>query len=293
MQDKKRIAVYRRDFLDASIEYADQLRVRKRPDVDDFAQKVVEDCGKLVVVRNHLLDWVLLESETAEHEEFLDSLINTLERLRELKARPVEVTSWNRSWFKAHELFVYETFLYLVAGLLKTNGFEYLHEVFASHYLAPATERGGEVLFDTFDVFYAHTDVLNEALAEKGKRYLSPAAELLKRQANRSDISFANLMEADLLILMMALVNPDARWYPQTLHYARYADRFPLFMRASRHRDFMKIARITGVEKVEKLRHLVKAGFDRLGVNQWHDLLFLSDIDLWQAMNMDQLDTLV
>lgn len=156
LQGKKGLSSYRRDFLNTCVNYADSLRVRQRPEVESLGEKIIEDCGKLTHVRDHIIDWVLLESEANPSEEFSEALIELLERLRELKARPPEVNSWNDVWFEAHGLFVYETFLYIVAAPLKTRCFDDLHNIFHSHYLLPSTERYGEERFDQFDGFYAY-----------------------------------------------------------------------------------------------------------------------------------------
>ena len=62
----------------------------------------------------------------------------------------------------------------------------------------------------------------------------------MKRQAQRADIPFVNVIQADLLVLLMAVITPDIRWYPQTLHYARYAQEFPFFVCAIQHKNFKK-----------------------------------------------------
>jgi hypothetical protein len=88
LQDKKGLSIYRRDFLSAYIDYADALRVRERPDVASLGQKILEDCGKLKQVRNHIVDWILFESEASPTDEFCQTLVSFLEDLRELKSRP-------------------------------------------------------------------------------------------------------------------------------------------------------------------------------------------------------------
>ena len=212
--------------------------------------------------------------------------------MRELKSRPPEVNSWQDTWFEAHGLFVYETFLYIVAALLKTSAFPDLNNIFTSHYLAPSTERYGEVRFGKFDAFYTSSATLNAVLATEGQRFYSPAAELVKRQAQRADIPFADLIQADLLVLLMALITPDISWYPQTLHYVRYSNEFPFFMRATQHKNFKKLSIITGIDNADKLRQVVKDGCERLQVNKWHDLLFWSHVNFLNAMNLDKLDTI-
>ncbi len=290
LQGKKGLRLYRKDFLDSCFEYADQLRVRERPDVENLGNKILEDCGKLVQVRDHIIDWVLLESEADPSEDFSETLIEVLERLRELKARPTEVTSWSDAWFDAHKLFVYETFLYIIAALLKSRAFEVLHNVFASHYMIPATENYGEGKFTRFHDFWAYSDILNPVLAPEGQRLYSPAAELIRRQAQRPDLPFREIIQAELLVLLMALITPNARWYPQTLHYASFSGSFPFFLRASQHKNFEKLATVTGIKDVEELKKAVQAGHERLKVNEWHN--FHCNPNFWHSMNMDALDTL-
>lgn len=289
LQNKKGLSIHRRDFLSACTAYADSLRVRERPDVNSLGKRVLEDFAKLKHVRNHIVDWVLLESEASPSDDFCDALLSFLEELRELKSRPAEVDTWSDTWFEAHSLFVYETFLYVVAALLKTNAYHILHEVFTSHYLLPTTERYGEDKFDTFDCFYGSSETLQTELAPEGRRLYSPAAELIKRQAEREDLPFAAVIEAELLILLMAFLIPNARWYPQTLHYSSYSREFPFFVRATQHKHFLKLATITGISDANQLREAVREGQKRLDVSRWHDFHF--NDSFWSSMNMDNLDT--
>ena len=253
LEGKKGTAIYRKAFLDTCIEYADTLRVRERPQVDSLGEQVLEDCGKLKHIRNHFIDWVLLEAEAAPGKDLAETLLSLLERLLELKARPSEINQWSDTWFEAHSVFVYETFLYIIAALLKTNSFQLLHEVFNSHYLLPETIRRGDKHFDRFGAFYGSSGTLQNVLAPEGRRLCSPAAELIKRQAEREDITFGAVMEAELLILLMAFITPGVRWYPQTLHYESYMHAPPFFLRASQHKYFTKLAAITGIQDASAL----------------------------------------
>ena len=64
----------------------------------------------------------------------------------------------------------YETFLYVVAALMKTGSYKVLHEIFTSHYLRPKSERYGEDKFDNFGCFYGYSETLQTVLAPKGQR---------------------------------------------------------------------------------------------------------------------------
>jgi hypothetical protein len=290
IQEKRGLKFYRQDFLDACCNYADALRIRERPDVTNMGQRVLEDCGKLKLVRDQIVDWVVLESGVNPSDNFGEALVSVLERLLELKSRPSEVNSWNDVWFEAHRVFVYETFLYIVAALLKTDSFGSLRLILTSHYLLPETEASGANHFNTFDAFYGYSESL-QILAPEGRKLHAPAAELIKRHADRTDLPFTAVMQAELLVLMMAFITNGCWWFPQTLHYSSRAGAFPFFVRAARHRDFQKLARITGVDSGDELRAAVKAGHDKLGVDRWHNF-WMGDRSFWGSMNMDALDTL-
>lgn len=291
LQGKSGIKSYRRDFLDACFEYADALRIRERPSGNLMSgEKVLEDVNKLKAIRDHITDWVLLESESSNNSEFTDSLIESLEKLKELKSRPPEISQWNDTYFEAHSIFVYETFLYIVAALIKTRGYELLHEIFSTHYLMPSTERYDKK-FSRFDDFYGYSDTLQSVLAPQGQKLYSPAGELIKRNADRTDLPLYDLIQADLLVLLMTMIDEqDLRWFPQTYYYAGYTKEFPLFIRATQHKYFQKLSVITGIDNADKLRERVKTGYERLNVSGWYNFRFGSNF--WTALNMDQLDTL-
>jgi hypothetical protein len=290
LQNAKGLNIYRREFLSACVGYADTLRIREKPGATSFGAKILEDSGNLKNIRNQLIDWVLLESDVATTNDFRDSLLELLEELLELKSRPPELSAWNDAWFDAHSVFVYETFLYIIAALLKNRSHDVLCEIFTSHYLRPQTERYNEHKFQNFGGFYGHSEILEPVLAPEGKKLFSPAAELIKRQADREDIPFSAVMEAELLVLLMALVTPGVRWYPQTLFYSSRSE-FPFFIRATQHKHFLNLAAITGITSADALREAVKVGQERLEVSRWHNFS-MGPYSFWDNMNMEMLDSL-
>ena len=291
LQEKKGIIeISRRDFLDECVGYANKMRVRD-PMVDSVGDKVLETADTLKQVIGPVVDWVLLESRSAEEEAFAEVLIDFLESLRELKSRPVELNGWREGWFDAHVVFVYETFLYIVAALLKTKSYRVLHEVYASRYLRPATDSGGLTELDRFDSFYGHSDVLQSALAPEGRKLHAPAAELVKRHADREDLPFRDIQQAELLTALVSFLTPETYWYPQTLLYwPRYA-KFTFFIKAAQRKHFAKLATITGVNDASKMRSIVKQTVQGDGGGM-QGLWERYRIDIVSLMNLDNLDTI-
>ncbi|MCY4651768.1 MAG: TIR domain-containing protein [Dehalococcoidia bacterium] len=282
----------RSEFLGECIKYADELRFVGSPDESTLRDRVLGDFRKLVVVRNVLTNWIMLEMAGGSQGELATKLTRVLEELLELKVRPAGLQQWIGDRLGVHSAFVYETFLYVVAALIRTGGFDVLRSVFQANYLRPETERYEDVSFGGFGLFHARSNALSEALnTPDGRRYLSPEAELFKRQATRQDITFKGIMEAELLTFMAYLLREGGWWYPGTLHYADHGWVSPLFLRATRHADFLNVGSALGVDDANALRQAVTDGWSEAKLSQYGlSAGFMGDLP--RMMNIDHLDEL-
>ena len=287
------VVFIRASFLDTCIGHADELRVRQPPDKDGLGARVLEDCRKLKTVRDAIVDWLMLEAANTASDELTPVIVEVLERLLELKARPRELARWNEEWFGAHRVFVYETFLYVVASLLRARKYDLLHELFRTHYLRPETDRYSGRNFARFDAFAGDSGILNQALsAENGTRYLSPAAEVIKRQATRNDIGFEAIIESELLVFVATLLEGDLWWPPGCLLYADYGRVPDLFLRATREVEFEKLGRILGIQEAEELRRIVKENLPRYMQRISQPMYFRFPGSLLTMINIEDLGTL-
>jgi hypothetical protein len=276
------------------VRYADELRIRERPqDLDNFDEKVLKDLHTLLPLRDQLTDWLLIESALPDTEKLESVLLDFLERILGLKYRPAELSSWTDAWIDAHGIFVYEMFLYVVTILVKSDKPHHIHEILTTHYILPDSEahRNRDVV--TFDEFYTHSEILEHRNKRLNLRRISPIADLIKQRATRSDLTFRDIMQAELIVLLMSILSEGNRWYPHTLVYSgRGGTRFPLFVRAAQHKGFQRLKVITGIGSGDELRTRFKEGCEKHGVNRWTDLVFHADVSFWNSMNMDALDTI-
>lgn len=282
----------RNDFLDAAIDYAEDLRIREGLDLDALEDRVLSDLRALLPLRDQLVDWLLLETSLTEYAKLEDILVGFLERILALKYRPPELKSWNEAWFDSHRIFVYELFMYVIASLVKADQPSLIHELMTTHYLLPESEasRGGH--FVKFKEFWTGSEILDRRNKRLEMRRLDPLADLIKERATRSDISFREVMQAELLTFLCAAVSENGWWYPHSLIYCGHGARFPLFVRAAQHKHFARLKTITGVASADDLRGRFNAGHERLNVNRWTDLVFHSSVSFSDVMNMDALDTI-
>ncbi|MGO2334316.1 SEFIR domain-containing protein [Providencia sp.] len=254
--NNKNIKLFRNDFISSCIEFADALRVREQPNNDTFPEDILNTINKLKVVRNFLSDWLLLESGINHSVEFTESVTNLLEQLRILKSRPTDLSRFSDDWFEAHSVFVYELFLYIVASLMKTERYDLLHEIYTSSYLNPEIERFKGYDYDNFSSFYGNTKHAGRALS-KDMNFHSNAAEIIKREADRNDLTFNHVVEAETITYMMSIIQLSS-WHPGTLGYSNYTHRSPFFVKAAQHKNFQKLAIITGIKTVDEFKQIIE-----------------------------------
>lgn len=269
LADKKSAPLLREKFIGACVLQADELRVRKAPDLGKLSHQIVEDFKKLSEINKLIAEWVTLETRVTTNGACLRHIKSLLERLLALKGPPSDFGGYNEAWFDAYSLFTYECFMYVVAALIKTGDYESLKGVIHNHYLPPKSWANQNKL-ERFDAFYAHTSAITEALTEtdpQKRRFNNQPAELLKRSANSQHICFHDVCEADALLFIVGTAC-GIRWYPQTSYYWSMGStsRFSLFLRASQKSEFKLLAAVFDVTSGEELRRrLNERGESALG----------------------------
>lgn len=281
----------RKDFINTAIDFMDSLRIRQNPKVEHRDEKVLDDLHDLLPLRDQLIDWLLLESSFAQFSRFDKILVEFLERILALKYRPEDLTRWEEWWFDPQRIFIYEFFLYIAAILIKEDKFESLRNIFTTHFLLPESEMRSGHDFITYVGFYGHSGALEYRKKRLKLNRISILADIIKERATRRDITFRDLMQAELMLLLVSLLSEDCHpWYPNIIIYASYI-RFPFFVRVAQHKYFERLKLITGIETGDMLRKKFAEGCDRYGISSW-EILFHSHIFLPDLMNMKALDTI-
>lgn len=183
-------------------------------------------------------------------------------------------------------LFIHETFLYIIAALLKERYFNTLHEIFTSSYAIQSDGISRNSSLIDFSCFFGHSDSLQSVLKPEVNLY-SPSAELMKISANRADIPFQELLQAEILIQLMSFVR-QVRWFPSLIFYAECEEPLPFFIKAAQHKNFSKLAIITGINDVVSLRQQIEPLINRLNTSR--ELFFGASFD--QLINLDKLDSM-
>lgn len=292
LQNKKGIIHYRSDFLASAFFYLDSLRVRAEPESTSYeylALKIVQDSSAMRPIRNLYCDWLLLEIEFTEEQELAEVLTSFFESLLILPTLPAGLRSYQTNWFDAQSIFIYEVFLYAIASMIKKGAFKLINEVFSSHFLVQENELSQKKDFVSYDHFFTSSNTIQHALSQE-HRYHNPVAEFIKRNADRNDIKFSDIIEADLMCLAYSCTNEKIHWYAATIGYAGYHTISDIFLRATQHKGFMKLKDALGVESADDFRALMQkhqANNDNPGYAYGR-----GSFNYVRLMNLDNLDTL-
>ena len=293
LADRKGIQLCRDDFLSACFEDADRLRIRQQPDSDTFPDTVLETCRTLMPVRNALVDWIYLEGKIGNESALSRMIEPVLEKLRALKGHPQEVSNYNEAWFAAHDIFVYETFLYMVAVLMRLEMYALLHEIFTTSYLCPEYQYSVRGRFEPFTCFWtlAHQVLQSPLKPQPGHQFRDTVGEVVRRQADRTDIPFSKFIEAELLAVLVSLAGAGTDcdlWRPHTLCYGNHNGNNDFFIRATQRKYFNRLAIVTGIKSAAELRNIVQ---EKLKAYFQGGSFFVAR-DIWSLWNMDELDSL-
>ncbi len=280
----------RQDSVAECVSFAEPYRSEQTSPTkaEALAEKLLGDVGELKTLRNAIVDWVLFESSLGEGTGFTETLLEFLEHLLEMGSRPAYIQAGSDAWFEGIRFFAYETFLYIVAALLKNASYDLLGDVLSSSYLKPRTARYEKSEFGRVDLFLDCSDFFQSVLAAKNMRLYSPTAELLKRQSDRSDLPLTSLIEADLIVFLKAITSQDFRWYPQTLFYASNSE-FPFLIRAAQRRNFKNLATVIGVQDSETMKARAREGYNQLAQRMGE--LYMAPRSPWESLRVDAYDS--
>ena len=137
VQSKPAIGIYRDEFINTIISFADKSRIRARPTEQHYDERILKDLHDLLPLRDQIIEWLKLEVSVTDETKLEAVLFDFLEKLLPLKYRPKEVSTWTDGWFDAHAIFVYEVFVYSIAVLITANKFNIIRSLVNTHYLLP------------------------------------------------------------------------------------------------------------------------------------------------------------
>src|SRR3989338_3078909 len=215
------------DYLDTVISSLEDFRL-SGGSVTDFDDRVVETIEKMLPLRDDFVD--------------LDKFHNFFEKLVPFSCRPENVQSYTDVDYDNYKFFTYELILNFVAILLKLNKYKEVSHFINSQYFYrhPNHSELTHIGIEIFDTYPCSLDeIRNKRL---NLRRVSLTADLIKAHSMRSDISFDEIKQADLVLYYVTeLYGGRFSWFPRTSVYNSRGSAVELFERMVSLQYFEKI----------------------------------------------------
>lgn len=280
------------EYFQALLKKLDEFRITDQNATEPIDELVVSRINDLLPIRNELITLLDLLLQYRTDADALQAIHRFLEATLQFRYPPEVAGRWNDLWSDHFEFVTYESFLYLVALLVRHRRWTGLAHFFDEPYYIVLPHRGGT--HQMFDAFYPRPHSLEEVRKRRLKlSRISVTADMIKERCTSPLGSFHQLMEAELIIFARVLVDQSGRtrWYPRTLLFAQHSGPFEFFARAESRRWFANVRTVLGIKDKADLEGRLKVGVERLHVGKWHDFWTpLEQLSIW--INFDKLDTI-
>lgn len=192
------------------------------------------------------------------------------EQLLPLGYWPKNTDSWIEGLADNFTFLNQELFLYCIASLLKNECFDVVNDLLARDYYFPPTSTEVQdrmVAYSEFNRSCVHVD---RYFKLQEQRKLSSLGELIKVRANRTDLRFEDLMQADFILFLRGIIH-EADWWPYTLVYTIRMMNYPfeLFARSQSLAYFTRAKQSLGVSDIDDLRNLIQRKKNTMQVPAW------------------------
>jgi hypothetical protein len=269
-----------------------------RPDGDAYDEGVYQAIVATKDLRDQLEDYVEAVAEFSNDDPgTLTPFIRFMDGVASHFGPPVESGAFYPGWADFYGFFALEGMLLQAAALIRHERWKTLRRLLSATFLV--RRSSGE----TKAVNYAAFDLSLIALDSHRNQRLklnrvSLSADMLRERCRADGISFDEVMQADVLLTLNAIVQVGGApadewpqyWAPRTTVYATYGKKHPLFLRASDPDTRSGLRLALGAASSSDLAAKLEAankklgGFQRLSSGRPFD-----QFSLPEAINMNEL----
>ena len=251
------------DYFDTFVINLENFRIETAEgEYDDQVIKSIED---FLPFRNEAISIFKAIARYAKEPESYELVHGFFEQLIPYMNPKIEQSSWRTYEFDNFRFCIHELFLYVIAIFLKYKCYEGVSYLLTQQFYVK--EHSGKKSLESYSYLHQQIrslDYRNKRLELKRR---SLRADFLVERLKYSGISLDELMEADFLLYIRAVVNSvkssdwSQQYWPDSLLYLpEYSGTIELFTRAESKQYFDEIKillNITSVEDLEPIREAI------------------------------------
>jgi len=176
---------------------------------------------------------------------------------------------WSGHEFDNFSFIIYELFLTSVACALKHENFAFAGALINQDYYAPAVTRRSDKSVVRFTMLQTlEIPTIDEISRRTNQQRASNRAHLISQRITGTDLTMADIGQADLVLALKARASDD-HWTPDTLLYADRYRALPIFARSRSKRYFAKVAEALTLD-LDQIREVVTEVDGRGGLFRQH-----------------------
>ncbi len=244
------------DYLDTVIFLLEDFRL-SGGSMTDFDDRVVKTIEKMLPLRDDFIDFVFTVFKYQESVDF-EKFHNFFEKLIPFFYRPENIQSYTEVDYDNYKFFTYELILNFVAILLQLKKYKEVSHFINSQYFYHHP-NSSELTYNGINIFNKSSRSLDETRNKRlDKRRVSLTADLIKEHSTRTDISFDEIKQADLVLYYITeLYGGRFSWFPRTSVYNSRGSAVELFERMISFQYFEKIKVLFDIQNIEQLKKLI------------------------------------
>lgn len=231
-----------------------KLVVEKDEHVDDAIVKSIRNMKSL---RDDFINFSKTVFSYDSGSDSLESFHDFFEKIISLQFKPVDAQQWREIDYDNYRFFCYELFLYFIALLINLKKYTEVAYFLESQYFFKK-DNIGQLSHVSCVIFNMNIVGLDNVRKERLKlNRISVTADLIKERADMSDISFDNIIQADIILhyltSMKILDNRGRPWFPRCSIYNSRHSSVELFERLVSKNYFDKLKPLFAVKSRDEL----------------------------------------
>jgi len=273
------------DFAEEFLGNVSDLRMAyKKEEAATWCDRIRANIATATTHRDAFVDAIKTGVSHLPSQQFMPLLLGLLERLLAFQESPNTGGLSYKVSEDNYRLMCYELFLYSFAVFIKARKFSEARQLLEYRYVVPKTFGGENVASRKFTTFNEYAESLEELCAQSGdRRRLSVMADLVHDRANRKDLRFSDVMQADIVL---ALATKGYGWFPRCMVYASSTGKCELFLRAVTDDGFSPLKQLLNLNSPQELLQLLDSDDMRKVLRS--EKLWYADMAL-ECLNVEEL----
>jgi len=257
-------------YLETFLSSLEDFRLKNGSDAD-FDERVLVSIEKMLPLREDFIEFIYTIFKYQETVD-TDKLHTFFEKLLSYNYhvnKPENVQSWNSNDFDNYKFFTYELVLYFISTLLQLKKYNEAAFFINSQYFYRPEGYGG-LQPAGIGIFNQPVSSLNERRNNRlDLKRVSVTADTIKSRANRTDITFSQIIQTDLILHYITELRGESyAWFPCTSTYNPITSNVELFERMVSIQHFEKTKVLFDVKSIEELDKIISEYVEQRNSNQ-------------------------